>query len=770
MILSMKLDIENKEITSGTLSGCDGVNPNGDRIGFTNYYMTKNDQPNIPVVGEFHFSRFSYLYWEEELLKMKAGGIRIVASYVFWIHHEEEEGKFRWDGNRNLRHFIDLCSKLELPLILRIGPFCHGEVRNGGIPDWVFHKPLEIRSNDPMYLHYVDRLYCEIARQIKGAFYQDGGQIIGIQLENEFMHAGAPLDAWGYQSGVHLSSGKGGRNHLIELQKLAKAAGIQPIFFTATAWGGAAVLEKDTLPMLAGYAYTPWIPDQPPSGEYIYRDLHKTPAERVNYESLEYPVAYCEMAGGMQVSYHARPFVAPESIEAMTMVKLASGSNLLGYYMYHGGTNPVGVNGFLHESGLPKLTYDYQSPLGEFGRVSPSYDRIRTLALFMESFGSILAPMGTQLLEGQDCIDSTDTKELRWCVRQKDGSGFVFMNNFQDHVDMPDREDVRIVLETKKGRVCIPYKETFTLKKDQSIILPFHLMLDGVNYRSATVQPLTRLKKGKNIVHVFYAHEGIPAELVMDKQSVESVTVSNGQVEEEEQAWFVRSTPGRNHSISFGLTNGDCVQVLILNREEALQSYRFHLWGEEQLIISEAHLFVKNEQLVCTSAGRSQCTVSILSSSTGEIQANLGSLREKQMGTFTDLEISCPVYCPTVKVSYRKDSYAQIDLDCDWPSWVEDVFLKIDYDGDVAMAQIGDDLLTDHIQYGLPWYIGLKENKHKLRDDKVNLSITPLRKGKVKSYVNQAYVKRFEGVEIAQFNHIQAIPHYRLALTKKSKE
>lgn len=94
--------------------------------------MTRNAKPHIPVVGEFHFSRFAYLQWEEELLKMKAGGVSIVASYVFWNFHEEQEGEFIWSGNLNLRHFVDLCGKHELPLIVRIGPFCHGEVRNGG--------------------------------------------------------------------------------------------------------------------------------------------------------------------------------------------------------------------------------------------------------------------------------------------------------------------------------------------------------------------------------------------------------------------------------------------------------------------------------------------------------------------------------------------------------------------------------------------------------------------------------------------------------------
>ena len=31
---------------------------------------------------------------------MKAGGIDIVSTYVFWIHHEEIEGQFDWTERR----------------------------------------------------------------------------------------------------------------------------------------------------------------------------------------------------------------------------------------------------------------------------------------------------------------------------------------------------------------------------------------------------------------------------------------------------------------------------------------------------------------------------------------------------------------------------------------------------------------------------------------------------------------------------------------------
>lgn len=49
-----------------------GTNPQGDKISFTSYYMEVNDTPVMPVMGEFHYSRYPAKYWEEEILKMKA--------------------------------------------------------------------------------------------------------------------------------------------------------------------------------------------------------------------------------------------------------------------------------------------------------------------------------------------------------------------------------------------------------------------------------------------------------------------------------------------------------------------------------------------------------------------------------------------------------------------------------------------------------------------------------------------------------------------------
>ena len=112
----------------------------------------------------------------------------------------------------------------------------------------------------------------------------------------------------------------------------------------------------------------------------------------------------------MMTAYHRRPYLYPEDAYSMALVKLGSGSNLLGYYMYHGGTNPDGQT-WLNEmqrtlatnyNDMPVKNYDFQAPLGEFGQKNPHYYMLRPLHLFMHDYAELLAPMAARFPCEQD--------------------------------------------------------------------------------------------------------------------------------------------------------------------------------------------------------------------------------------------------------------------------------------------------------------------------------------------------------------------------------
>lgn len=165
---------------------------------------------------------------------MKMCGINVISTYIFWIHHEEEEGVFDFSGRKNLRKFIELCQKHHIYVILRIGPFDHGEVRNGGLPDWLYGKSFEVRKLNDGFLYYVKRLYTEIAGQVQGLLYKDGGPVIAAQIDNEYMHSSA---TWEITTGISdewIFGGDDGEAYMYALRDLAKECGIVTPFYTCT--------------------------------------------------------------------------------------------------------------------------------------------------------------------------------------------------------------------------------------------------------------------------------------------------------------------------------------------------------------------------------------------------------------------------------------------------------------------------------------------------------------------------------------------------------
>ena len=92
----------------------------------------------------------------------------------------------------------------------------------------------------------------------------------------------------------------------------------------------------------------------------------------------------------------------------MLPVQIGSGVNLLGYYMFHGGRNPVGVGGTgLEESSLsggyndtPRINYDFQAPLGPDGQQREVLTKLRPYHYFLREHAARLATMSADSANG----------------------------------------------------------------------------------------------------------------------------------------------------------------------------------------------------------------------------------------------------------------------------------------------------------------------------------------------------------------------------------
>lgn len=431
--------------------------PDGETLAVNSRYLLLNGKPWLPVMGEFHYSRYPEQEWETEILKMKASGVQVVATYIFWIHHEEIEGQFDWSGQRDLRHFVQLCAKHGLYVYPRIGPWAHGEVRNGGFPDWVL-KRSPTRRNDPVYLAEVQTFYSQINDQLKGLLWKDGGPVIGIQLENEYHEFGPGA----------------GTAHIEELKKMAIAAGMVVPLYTITGWDGAAVPYDAVLPVSGGYPAAPWsLTDKPlpPSSVYDFQFQkhvagNNSAAAGGNQMSANVarntPYLTAEVGGGNEDTYFRRPVIQPDDVAAIPPVLLGSGANMLGFYMFHGGQNPEGRLSTLQESqrtgyptDVPVKSYDFQAPLGEYGEERESLRQLKLINYFLNDFGQVLAPMQVYAPSTRPSNPS-DTSVARVSARADGNHAFVFFNNYVRELAMPARRNFQIHLKLQDETLNIP--------------------------------------------------------------------------------------------------------------------------------------------------------------------------------------------------------------------------------------------------------------------------------------------------------------------------
>ena len=769
--------VPEKKILKGHLD-LGGSSPAGDSISVNSYFIEKNGKPFFPVIGEFHYARFAHEFWEEEILKMKAGGINTIASYVFWNLHEREEGSFDWEEDLNLRKFVQLINKHNLYAIVRLGPFCHGEMRNGGIPDWLYGRAFEIRSNDKEYLEYVNILYGEIAQQINGLLYKDGGPVIGVQLENEYQHAAAPWE-WSYQGSryertsadwdaaiVHdqitVTDGENpwfvyGRSHMANLKKIAKENGIDVPLYTATGWGNATIVEKGSIPVTAGYVYPFWSSPKP-SPFYLFKDIQTNPDyQPISYQAELYPSIAAEIGPGIQPKYSRRPIVEYNSVNPLMMRIVGSGSNGIGYYMYHGGSTPSFDGKYYNEAfnGMPRIHYDFQAPIGQYGQVRYHWKHLRMLHSFLDAFGETLAPMKTVLPQGHDTLKPENTGTLRYAVRSTGDAGFLFVLNFQDHIAMQDIDDVRIEVKTESGNIAFPAQGTMDVKVATSAIFPFNLTLGKAKLHSATVQPFTILKRDNGNHVIFSAIDGLEAELNFPAKTKIKNT-NNALVQKANGLITVKAKEAGIFSFQ---ANGET--ILVIPQEMALNAQNIN----ESLYITESVL-LKNQGNFEFISRKTNNKLHIYPGEAMRSEQSAVTLREEApvFEGFSSWTVMFDEVKPDISIDKVSEKKYTLRLNSDI-SMLNDLFVHIDYVGDHAAAFIDGIMVTDHLYQERAWEIGLKSIVSRLEGKEMLLKFNPMTE-KSSFLIDMTKEVEFEKGKYLKINGFEFEPEYKAVLTK----
>ncbi|KAL0985676.1 hypothetical protein UPYG_G00160350 [Umbra pygmaea] len=310
-------------------------------IDYKNNCFQKDGKPFQYVSGSIHYSRVPHYYWKDRLLKMYMTGLNAVQTYVPWNFHEEKQGVYNFSGDRDLEHFLDLANQTGLLVILRPGPYICAEWEMGGLPAWLLQKPnIVLRSADTDYLEAVNTWMAVLLPKIKRWLYTNGGNIISVQVENEY--------------GSYYKCDFNYMRHLRTLFQFF--LGENTVLFTTD---GNTDKEMRCGTLEGMYATIDFGTDTNVSQAFSRQRRFEPRGPLVN---SEFYTGWLDHWGDQ----HAQ--VDTQKVSSMLGEMLSLGASV-NMYMFEGGTNYGYWNGADHDNSFRSVvtSYDYNAPLSEAG-------------------------------------------------------------------------------------------------------------------------------------------------------------------------------------------------------------------------------------------------------------------------------------------------------------------------------------------------------------------------------------------------------------------
>ena len=309
------------------------------------------------ISGAMHYFRIPREYWKDRLLKLRECGFNTVETYTCWNLHEPQEGKFNFSGMLDLEAYIDIARELGLYVILRPGPYICAEWEMGGLPAWLLnYKDMTVRCNNELFISKVERYYNELLRRIVPKLSTNGGNIIMMQIENEY--------------------GSYGDDHEY-MQKIAdiyKKNGVDCLLFTSDG-ASYSMLQGGTLPE---YPCVANFGSHPEENFKVLNDFRPDQPLMCG----EYWVGWFDH---WYEEHHVRD---PKEVAKLFKDMIDCGASL-NFYMFHGGTNFGFMNGAnYYDKYEPTITsYDYNALLSEAGDLTPAFFEVRRI--IEEKFGKL---------------------------------------------------------------------------------------------------------------------------------------------------------------------------------------------------------------------------------------------------------------------------------------------------------------------------------------------------------------------------------------------
>ena len=317
------------------------------RIGTDHIYI--NGKPDKIMSGAMHYFRIVPQYWKDRLLKLKELGCNCVETYLCWNLHEKREGEFDFSGWLDFGAFLEEAKELGLYAIVRPGPYICSEWDFGGMPWWLLKdQNIQLRCSDPGFLQKITPYLQEVCSLLKPHLISNGGNVILVQIENEYGSYGNDQD------------------YLRWLKAFYEDNGIDCPLITSDGYSEF-LLKNGALPEVFA------------SVNYRWNSVRSLNCLKQYHPG--HPGAVLELWNG-KAKHWGEPYV-PRDLEEVkdSVAKALDHGELVNLYMFHGGTTFGFMNGALDKGKwlVQTTSYDCEAPLNEYGFRTEKYYAEQTI-------------------------------------------------------------------------------------------------------------------------------------------------------------------------------------------------------------------------------------------------------------------------------------------------------------------------------------------------------------------------------------------------------
>ena len=304
--------------------------------------------------GAIHYFRIQPEDWYHSLYNLKALGFNTVETYVPWNMHEPKKGQFDFQGILDIEKFLQIAQDLGLYVIVRPSPFICAEWEFGGMPAWLLTEDMRIRSSDTPYLQAVADYYDELLPRLVPRLLDKGGNILMMQVENEYGSYGEDKD------------------YLRAIRQMMLDRGVDcPLFTSDGPWRAtlrAGTLIEEDLFVTGNFGS---------KADYNFAQMQ----EFFDEHGKKWPLMCMEFWDGW-FNRWKEPIIKRDSEELAQAVHEVLKQGSINLYMFHGGTNFGFMNGCSARgvTDLPQVTsYDYDALLDEQGNPTPKYFAVQKM-------------------------------------------------------------------------------------------------------------------------------------------------------------------------------------------------------------------------------------------------------------------------------------------------------------------------------------------------------------------------------------------------------